>query len=241
MASSSRSRSSSSGEGVEDLTDRELPVARTGERGLDRVDLAGAAQAATLPQHDGLGILRAGLTVGLLDDVDAQAEPGRLLDGRVLGHRPRLDGLRDRLLHGVRMVEQLVDPLQGRAAPAQVDPAEADALDALLVEPPQPRVVRLEVAGSAVPAGVLEPELDVRRGVEHVALDDEGVAVVREPAPDTFVPGPVPVDRPVGDDVAPSAVAQVVRRLADDRLDDLVAGQARVAVDQPVALTVGGG
>ena len=68
------------GEGVEDLADGELAVAGADQSGLDRVDAAGAAQAALLAQHDGLGVLRAGFAGGLLHDVDAQGEPVVLAD-----------------------------------------------------------------------------------------------------------------------------------------------------------------
>ena len=58
---------------------------------------------------------------------------------------------------------------------AQVEPAEADPLDALLVEPREPGVVATGVVLARLEAGVLEPELDVRRGVEDLALHDERV------------------------------------------------------------------
>ena len=84
---------------------------------------------------------------------------------------------RDRLLDVVRPVPEVVP---AGAAGAQVDPAEADRLDALLLEPGQPGVVAAAVlrrvaAGRRVVPGVLEPELDVRRRVDQLALHDQRV------------------------------------------------------------------
>ena len=83
-----------------------------------------------------------------------------------------------------------------------------------------------------MPARVLEPELDVRRRVEDVALDDERVAVVGQPAGETLVPRDVPVDRPVGHQVAPAPLGEAGRCAAHHGLDDLVAGEPGVAVGQ---------
>jgi hypothetical protein len=121
------------------------------------------------------------------------------------------------------------------ALATEVDPPEADALDALLVEPAQPGVVPTDVVGAAVETGVLEPELDVRRRVQHLALHDEGRAVLGHPRRHPLVPGDVAVDGPVREHLEPAAGAQVCRRLADDPLDDRVGRQAGVAVDQSLA------
>ena len=84
-------------------------------------------------------------------------------------------------------------------------------------------------------AGVLEPQLDVRRGVEHLALDHERVDVLGEPRREPLVPRLVAGDDPVGQHLAPAAGGQVAGSGAHDVLDDAVAGQAGVAVDQPFA------
>ena len=115
----------------------------------------------------------------------------------------------------------------------QVDPAEADGLGALLVEPGEPGVVALVVLRAAVQAGVLEPELDVRRQVHDLALHDPRVATV-DPAGQPFVPRLVAGDHPVGQHLRRTAHGQQVGDAADDVLDDAVAGQSRVAVDQPL-------
>ncbi len=121
------------------------------------------------------------------------------------------------------------------AAEADVDPPEADALDPGLLEPRQPRVVAARVVRAAVVAGVLEPQLDVGRRVERLALHDQRVAVVAQPRAEPLVPRPALDDRPVGQDLEPAAVGEVVGAGAHDVLDDAVAGQAGVAVDQPLA------
>jgi len=105
---------------------------------------------------------------------------------------------------------------------------------------PAPDGTGAEVPGATVATGVLEPELDVRRWVEHLALDDEGVAAVDEPAGHPLVPRVAFDDRPVRHDVAPTAVGEVRRSPAHDRLDDLVARQAGVAVDEALARPRGG-
>src|SRR5262249_28504749 len=147
-------------------------------------------EPTSLTEHDRLGMLCTRLAVGLLDDVDAGPEPAVDVDDRPPGRGPHLHGLGDRLLDGVRVVEQLPGP----PALAQVDPAEPDALDRLFLEPRQPGVVRLEVAGAAVSSRVLQPQLDVRRRVEHLTLNDERVAVVGEPALHALLPGPTAHD-----------------------------------------------
>jgi len=53
--------------------------------------------------------------------------------------------------------------------------AGTDAFDALPFEPVQPGVVAAQVVGGAVEAGVLQPELDVLRRVQHLALHDPRV------------------------------------------------------------------
>ncbi len=83
-----------------------------------------------------------------------------------------------------------------------------------------------------VASGVAQPQLDVRRRVEHLALHDERVAAGIEPLRQPVVPGPVPGDHPVGQDLAPPAVGEVRRCTTHDLLDHPVAGQARVAVDE---------
>ena len=119
------------------------------------------------------------------------------------GRTPGGDRRRDRLLDRVRPVEE---PVQARpaATPADVDPAEADRFDVLLVEPRQPGVVAVEVVARAVQAGVLEPQLDVRRRVEQLALHDEGVAVLGEPAAEPLLPRDAPGDHPVREHLAPA-------------------------------------
>ena len=83
--------------------------------------------------------------------------------------------------------------------------------------------------------GVLEPQLDVRRRVDQLALHDERVDVRAQPAGEPLVPGTVARDHPVREHLAPAALGEVRGRGADDVLDHLVAGQPRVAVDQPLA------
>ena len=82
--------------------------------------------------------------------------------------------------------------------------------------------------------GVLEPQLDVLRRVEHLPLHHERGAVVGDPAGQPLVPRDVAEHHPVGQHLAPAARRQVAGRLADDPLDDLVARQPAVAVDQHV-------
>ena len=84
--------------------------------------------------------------------------------------------------------------------------------------------------------GVLEPHLDVRRGVDDLALHRPRVAAV-EPAGEPLVPGAAALDDPVGEDLAPATGGEVSGRGADDVLDDAVAGEPGVAVDE--ALTGG--
>ncbi len=126
----------------------------------------------------------------------------------------------------------------------EVDPAEADALHALLVEPGQPGLVASAVVGgrgrgatrgAGVGALVLQPQLDVGRRVEHLALDDEGVAPRVQPSRQPVLPPPVPDDHPARQDLAPAVVGEVGGSSPDDVLDDAVTGQAGVAVDQPFA------
>src|SRR5580765_5279447 len=209
------------GDGIEDLAHRQLAVARAHERRLDGVDLTGPAEPGLLTQHDRLGILRAGGSDGLLLDIGPRDQPVVEADLDPDGTAPVTDRRGDRLLDRVRPVEELA----GRPAAAEVDPPDTDALDALALEPAQPRVVRLEVAGRAVASGVAQPELDVRRGVEHLALDHERVAARIEPARQTLVPGAVTRDGPVGEDLAPAAVGEVGGRPAHDQLDHLVTGE----------------
>ena len=83
--------------------------------------------------------------------------------------------------------------------------------------------------------GVLEPQLDVLARVHDLALDDQGVAVGVQPGREALVPRPAALDHPVAQHLAPPAVGEQVRRLAHDVLDDPVAGQAGVAVDEPLA------
>ena len=129
----------------------------------------------------------------------------------------------------------LLEAAVGPAGARQVDPAEADRLDAVLLEPRQPGVVALGVLRATVDAGVLEPHLDVRRQVGHLPLDHPGVAALGDPAGQALVPGLVAQDHPVREDLQPAAVVQVVRSGAHDVLDDAVAGHPGVAVDQSLA------
>src|SRR5207342_793564 len=146
-------------------------------------------------QHDGLWILRPGSPDGLLLHIGAGDQP--VIEGDLDAHgvAPVADRRGDRLLDRMWPVEQLTS----RASATEVDPAEADPLDALALEPAQPAVVRFEVAGCAVPPGVAQPELDVRRGVEHLALDDERIAVRVEPLRQPVVPAAAARDGPVGE------------------------------------------
>ena len=151
--------------------------------------------------------------------------------------RPLRDRGRDGLLDVVRPVEQLARV--SAAGPAvQVDPAEADAGDALLLQPGQPGVVALDVVGRLpracrrVVAGVLEPELDVGRRVDHLPLDDEGVALVRRASRPAARPTAGPPGPPSWRAPGTNPVGEVGGRGAHDVLDHLVAGHARVPVDE---------
>ena len=85
-------------------------------------------------------------------------------------------------------------------------------------------------------AGVLEPELDVRRRVDDLALHDERVAVVGRPSRRAARASPPPAGiTQLASTWHQPPVGEVVGRGAHDVLDDAVAGQAGVAVDQPLA------
>lgn len=119
-------------------------------------------------------------------------------------------------------------------AAVQRDPAEPDALHALRLQPGQPGVVGLEVAGGAVRAGVLQPELDVGGRVEHLALHHDSLTPGVEPVVEALIPRLLG-DGPVGQHLAPPVRTEPGRRSADDRLDDRVTGHAGIAVHQPRA------
>ena len=111
------------GEGVEDLPDGQLAVAGTDQRGLDRVDLPGAAAARSAgAARSSRGPRRPGRRrVSCCTSARATSRSSRPTSSRTARPQSRIAG-RDRLLDGVRPVEELA----GRAAAAEVDPAEAD-------------------------------------------------------------------------------------------------------------------
>ena len=166
-----------------------------------------APEAALLAEHDRLRVLGAGPADRLLLDVLAGAQHAaeQLVVGEPAQRRRRLAPLVDRradgLLDVVRPLEEVV-----ATCPAEpdVDPAEPDALDARLLQPRQPGVVALGVVGTPVVPAVLEPQLDVGRRVERLALHDQRVAVVAQPRPEPLVPRSTVDDRPVGEDLAAS-------------------------------------
>ena len=229
------------GQRPEELPDGQVAVARSEEGRLDGVGGACPAEAALLAQHDRLRVLGARAADGLLLDVLAGAERAaqEVVVGQaaqvVDGGAPVVDRRTDRLLDVVRPLDQLVVAGGLSGAEADVDPAEPDPLDAGLLQPRQPRVVALGVVRAAVVAAVLEPQLDVRRRVQGLALHDQRVAVLAEPRAEPFVPGPTLDDRPVGENLQPATGGEVVGTGPHDVLDHAVAGQAGVAVDQPVA------
>src|SRR5690606_42088365 len=125
----------------------------------------------------------------------------------------------------VGLVPELLDPDRGAlgGVVAQADPAEADALHALPLEVLQPGVVPAGVLGAALLAGVPQPQLDVLGGVLDVALDHPaGAARAGDPLADP-VPPVLAVDvQPVAEQLAPAAVGEVPRGLADQLGDDRV-------------------
>ncbi len=83
--------------------------------------------------------------------------------------------------------------------------------------------------------GVLEPQLDVLRRVGHLALHHPGVdAAALDPAGDALLPGLAGAVHPVGEHLRAAAGGEVVGGAGDDAADHLVAGEAGVAVDQPL-------
>ena len=106
---------------------------------------------ALLAQHDLLGVLGARRAVRLLAEVRARDQPGGpSWSSLELAQRGRAredvgDLGADRLLDVVAASPRAGASGSAPLGPAQVDPAEADRLDALLVEPGQPGVVALVV------------------------------------------------------------------------------------------------
>src|SRR5699024_9515458 len=77
-------------------------------------------------------------------------------------------------------------------------------------------------------------EFDVLGGVELLALDGPRGAV-RCPAGDAVLPVLAADAGPVGEQLTPAAVGEVVRRLPDELLDDGVTGVPGLAVGQVAA------
>ena len=182
---------------------RRAPPRRCRPGGPGGAAAAGAARSSA-------GSRGAGSAVRLLAQVWARDQPScaELVVARSRSASTRAKQSRDlgadRLLHVVRPVLE-ADGRLAASDPAQVDPAEADRLDALLLEPGQPGVVAVVVVRRRrACAGVLEPQLDVRRQVDHLALDHPGVAVRWiQPGASRSSQGWPRVDHPVGEHLAP--------------------------------------
>jgi hypothetical protein len=149
-----------------------------------------------------------------------------------LAPEPRVDVRPQRLLHGVRPVEQGQPALV--VGPPDVDQAEADALDTCVLERGQPGVVVLDVAGRPLLPRVAQPRGDVLRGVEDLALHDEGVdALPGQPAADPLLPRLAGEVHPVDEHLQGAAGRQQGRPVVRQPRTDAVQVQTGVAVGVP--------
>ena len=130
----------------------------------------------------------------------------------------------------------VTDGLVG-AGLAQGDPAEADPVDLALLELVQPGVVARSVLGrvGAVVAAVAQPQLGVLGDVLDLALHDPGVAAARHPGGEPLAPVLALDVLPVGEQLAPAAVVELVGGLLDQGAAQVVAAHAAVPVGEPAA------
>ena len=226
------------GDRAEDLADARSPSQAPTSAASTVSACRARRKPALLAQHDLLGVLGAGRADGLLLDV------GRATQPRSAQRRQRRSSTAPRPRRAIAGPigcstsyghSRSSCGLPPAPRPAQVDPAEADGLDALLLEPGQPGVVAVEVVGPPWCPASLSHSSTYVAGSTTSRCTTSASQSSAQPGRQPLVPGPAARDHPVGEHLAPAAVGEVVGAGAHDVLDDPVAGQPGVAVDQPLA------